>query len=173
MISLPNHHSRRGFTLIELLVVIAIIGVLASVIMVSLNSARTKAANATAAQQIREYQKALTLHYAETNSYPGNSTWGCIGRGYTNISNRCWVSTSSYTETNTTAVAFRNAVSPYMNATIIPGPRNLPYGSMYRPNGTGYQMILMLEGDVSCPVGTKNVNSLYSSNGETRCDITE
>ncbi len=37
---------KKGFTLIELLIVIAIIGILASIVLVSLNSSRTKARGA-------------------------------------------------------------------------------------------------------------------------------
>ncbi|MDZ4243667.1 MAG: type II secretion system protein [Candidatus Doudnabacteria bacterium] len=60
----------EGFTLIELLVVIAIIGVLASVVMVSLNSARLKARNAKRVGDLRQIQTALELYYNANNGYP-------------------------------------------------------------------------------------------------------
>jgi len=51
----------RGFTLIELLVVISIIGLLSSIVLASLNSAREKAAVASIISNVREVEKALYL----------------------------------------------------------------------------------------------------------------
>ena len=73
---LINQKKSRGFTLIELLVVIAIIGVLASVVLASLNTARTKARDARRVSEIREIQKALELAYDEDGAYP-ISAWVC------------------------------------------------------------------------------------------------
>jgi len=60
----------RGFTLIELLVVIAIIGILASVVMASLNSARVKARDARRISDIKQIQTALELYYLDHGQYP-------------------------------------------------------------------------------------------------------
>jgi prepilin-type N-terminal cleavage/methylation domain-containing protein len=59
-----------GFTLIELLVVIAIIGILSSVVLASLNSARTKARDAKRISDIKQLQLALELYYDVNGEYP-------------------------------------------------------------------------------------------------------
>ncbi len=51
----------RGFTLIELLVVIAIIGILSSVVLASLNSARVKGRIAGEQEALKSFSTALEL----------------------------------------------------------------------------------------------------------------
>ena len=60
----------RGFTLIELLVVIAIIGILSSVVLVSLNTARAKGRDARRISDIKQIQLALELYYDAHSNYP-------------------------------------------------------------------------------------------------------
>jgi type II secretion system protein G len=60
----------KGFTLIELLVVIAIIGILSSVVLASLNSARQKSRDARRIGDIKQLQLALEMYYDSNNGYP-------------------------------------------------------------------------------------------------------
>jgi type IV pilus assembly protein PilE len=59
----------KGFTLIELLVVIAIIGILSSVVLASLNSARNKGANAAAKSNLNNARAQAELFYDTKGDY--------------------------------------------------------------------------------------------------------
>lgn len=67
-------NSKAGFTLIELLVVIAIVGLLASVVLVGLNSTRTKARDARRVSDMNQMSKAMELFFNDFSSYPTNNT---------------------------------------------------------------------------------------------------
>lgn len=60
----------KGFTLIELLVVVSIIGMLASVVLVSLQGARNKAKDAKLIAEMRELQKAMELYRLDNSANP-------------------------------------------------------------------------------------------------------
>lgn len=61
---------KAGFTLIELLVVIAIIGILASIVLVSLNGARQSARDTKRISDMRSATLALELYFAKNGKYP-------------------------------------------------------------------------------------------------------
>lgn len=77
------HTKEEGFTLIELLVVIAIIGMLASIVLSSLNTARAKARDSWRLQEFTQLKTALELYYSKYNRYPDPSsdtgTYACGG----------------------------------------------------------------------------------------------
>jgi prepilin-type N-terminal cleavage/methylation domain-containing protein len=65
-----SRSSSKGFTLIELLVVVAIIGLLASIVLSSLNTARQKGRDARRIADLKEIQTSLELFYSDHNGYP-------------------------------------------------------------------------------------------------------
>lgn len=70
--SVKNH---GGFTLIELLVVVAIIGMLVSVIMVSMDTSRRKSRDAKRFTDIDQVKSGLDLFYLHAGGYPDPSLW--------------------------------------------------------------------------------------------------
>ena len=61
----------RGFTLIELLIVIAVIGILSSVVLVSLNTAREKARDAQRVANVNQIANAIALYELDNSVPPG------------------------------------------------------------------------------------------------------
>lgn len=83
--------NKRGFTLIELLVVIAIIGMLSSVVLASLNTARAKSRDARRIADLNQIRTALEMFYSDNGYYPqSNCGWDCNGYRYS--SNSSWAS---------------------------------------------------------------------------------
>lgn len=82
-----NTAGKKSFTLIELLVVIAIIGLLSSIVLVSLQGVRTKARDARRLSDMRQILTALEMYYNKYGKYPGptasygeyNTTSSCVG----------------------------------------------------------------------------------------------
>ncbi|MEK7623553.1 MAG: prepilin-type N-terminal cleavage/methylation domain-containing protein [Patescibacteria group bacterium] len=124
--------NKRGFTLIELLVVIAIIGLLSTLAIVALSSAREKARDAKRLSDLRQIQTALELYYTDNNNYPTAAT--AINLGDTN-----------YACLNGSGWAATGCANPYMG--LVPtDPTTATYYSYTSADGTTYTIDATLEG---------------------------
>jgi len=70
-----NGSCKKGFTLIELLVVIAVIGLLASIVLVSMKDVRSKARDAKRKEELRQISLAIEMYYAQYENYPRTPGW--------------------------------------------------------------------------------------------------
>ena len=67
---------KRGFTLIELLVVIAIIGLLSTLSILALNTARARARDVKRVADVKQIQTSLEMYFNDMGVYPGSLVAG-------------------------------------------------------------------------------------------------
>lgn len=130
-------NTQKGFTLIELLVVIAIIGILSSVVLVSLNTARAKSRDAARVTTIKQVQNALALYYVDRNDYPPIAQNECGG-------------TEGFTTSNNDFMGSLVSTGYYPSYPVDPG--NLNCGMQYvRDSATSYRLFYRLEAGPVAP----------------------
>ncbi len=161
------HSSQKGFTLVELLVVISIIGLLSSIVLTSVNSARAKARDARRIADFKQIQTALEFFYDSQGKYPqspGHATWSghwanfsqCLETG-----TNCGFTVSNYTSpiAKVPQDPRRTTTDPFANdTTYYPG---YPTGCS---DGQSYRIKADLETDNAALAGSVK-GSFYNNNG--------
>ncbi len=133
--------NKKGFTLIELLVVIAVIGLLVSIVLVSVNNARVKARDIGRLSDLRQMQTALEMYYDTVGEYPrydGGGDVACINAWAVSHPNyiNCWNDLAS-------------KLSPYLSKIPLDPLNGYPptyayYAYQYRTmnSGQGYYLLM-------------------------------
>ena len=161
-------NNNKGFTLIELLVVIAIIGLLASIVLVNVNKARSKARDAKRIVEIKQIQTALDLYYSEHGSYPISGNCGATSpnTGWCNsvqsLSNGHWVRNGSI---NLGEFLSHDPLDPKQGSSPYWAPVNggtfFYYSNDYGGAGQWYMIVFGLE---------NYPNQLENQDGVTACN---
>ena len=134
-----SYSSHKGFTLIELLVVIAVIGILSSIVIASLNSARTKGATAAVKGGFSQIRAQAENYYDTNGTYGAGSGSVTNGGTYTSTATTMWtdaiiasaLSTASKQGDTATAVTGQSTASNWAVTT------KLKDGTFYCIDNTG------------------------------------
>jgi len=133
----------KGFTLIELLVVIAIIGILSSVVLASLNSARQKGRDARRVSDLKQLQLALELFYDSNAAVGYPAALSSLAPNYISV------------------------------IPTDPGGGTAAYGYVQTGSGTGYYLgaILEVAGQTGPLIGDNDADQAVTINGgATNCN---
>lgn len=114
----------RGFTLIELLVVISIIGLLSSIVMASLVTAKQKAQDSALLQNIKQLQLAMEMYRNDHGNYPQLNYCDTATLGYCDFDS---------TQDPQNLKELEDALVPK----YIPSINLLSYKNYYEPAGLG------------------------------------
>ena len=138
--------NKKGFTLIELLVVIAIIGLLSTLAVVALGSARAKARDAKRLSDLKQVQTALELYYTDNNAYPtaaaavtlGSDTQACLnsdGFAATGCANAYMAAVPADPGSNSYAYTSADGTTYSIAATLESAVNGLSEGITASPSG--------------------------------------
>ena len=156
-------NDKKGFTLVELIVVIAIIGLLSSVVLASLTSARESGRDAKRKLDLKQLENALELYYDQFGSYTQPESWcndystGANG-GCSNPTGTDWDADSDLRDLVTNGFITSLPVDPLNDAIYryTYEPWNLNEPTPGTPAGQAYDLCATLEkGGTFCVSGRK------------------
>ncbi|TSC54596.1 MAG: putative General secretion pathway protein GspG [Parcubacteria group bacterium LiPW_30] len=148
MISKNLIKDKKGFTLIELLVVIAIIGILSSIVIASLNTARVKARDTRRLADMNQLIKAIEMYHTDNGFYPA-----CGVADYCNST-----ASGGYVNLNTLGVKPNYLSATPVDPTNIAAQYGYYYARRYKPTGSTPPYIYT-GSDQNYIVGTRLENS--------------
>ncbi len=130
---------QKGFTLIELLVVIAIIGILSSVVLASLNSARAKGSDAAVQSGLSNFQAQAAIFYNIGQDYGTTAITSCTGTGDTgSVFNTSGDAQGASIVTNVTSNASGHVVACTSATSTYTFAAELSTGAYWCVDGSGY-----------------------------------
>jgi len=143
----------QGFTLIELLVVIAIIGMLASIVLVSVQNVRVKARDARRSADLKNFETALELYVSTNGHYPYTNGW-------TSFDSAAYAGNQLYSGpsgTGSTIGTLTQVMAPYITQMSDPLPPGGGGGYLYINMRTAYDYCILFW------LGPENLNNFPNS----------
>ena len=180
-----TNKNKKAFTLVELLVVIAIIGLLSTIAVISMSTARAKGRDGVRIADIKQISTALEQYYTDNNSYPGAVAAGnALGSGsgqtncHTGATNACSCLSSIGFDSTCTAPTYMTNVPTYpsvVTTVACAGTYTTPtyaagqfcyYSDVTSAASANYKLTVTLENGFN---GTAAKNCVYTNTSGLSC----